>query len=269
MARGVLKQWVDFGETVRRNRSGLGLSQHELGKLMNVSGGMVGHIERAVRPATRRQVDKLEELFTTDGSLLRMWMDVLKHRNVPDWFRNALSTERRAVAISQYQSILVPGLLQTAAYAEVLVRAWQPRASDAEVTQVVDTRTSRLSELKSKRPTLWFVVDEVVLRRPLGSPAAMREQLDHIAKLIEAGTVRFQVLPTRLTHPGMCPPFRIMSLSVTQTVVFVEHALGDVLRGEPHDVSQMGALFGAMQADALAPAESLRRIHEMRKEYAS
>jgi len=60
-----------------------------------------------------------------------------------------------------------------------------------------------------------------------------------------------------------------MSLSVTQTVVFVEHALGDVPRSEAHDVSQMSALFGAMQADALAPVESLHRIHEMRKEYAS
>ncbi|MFJ9554627.1 Scr1 family TA system antitoxin-like transcriptional regulator [Nocardiopsis sp. NPDC101807] len=267
MADQVLKQWVQFGETVRRYRVEQGFSQQELGKRINVSGGMVGHIERAVRPATRSQVDKMEALFPTEGSLLRLWVDVHRNRNVPDWFRNALSTERRAVAISQYQSILVPGLLQTAAYAETLVRAWQPRATEAEVTQVVETRTSRLPELKSRRPTLWFVVDEVVLQRPLGSPAAMGEQLDHIVELIEAGTIRFQMLPTRLTHPGLCPPFRIMSISDTQTVVFVEHALGDVARGEAHDVSQMSALFGAMQADALAPVESLYRIREMRKEY--
>ena len=268
MEKNVLKQWVEFGDEVRRNRLELGLSQQELGKLISVSGGMVGHIERAARPATRSQVDKMEELFTTNGRLLSLWLNVLKNRNVPDWFRNALATERRARDIAQYQSILVPGLLQTSAYAEVLVRAWQPRATDDEVSQIVGTRLSRLPELKRTRPTLWFVVDEAVLRRPLGSLQIMASQLDHIAELVDAGTIRFQVLPTRLTHPGLCPPFRIMSISDTQTVVFVEHALGDVARNEAHCVSQMRSLFGAMQADALAPVESLHRVREMRKELA-
>ena len=73
----------------------------------------------------------------------------------------------------------------------------------------------------------------------------------------------------RMTHPGMCPPFRIMSLSNAQTVVFVEHALGEVARSEAQDVSRMSARFGAMRADALAPVESLYRIREMRKECAA
>ncbi|GAB2520806.1 hypothetical protein GCM10026982_54710 [Nocardiopsis aegyptia] len=113
MAQKVHKQWVPFGHEVRRNRSELGLSQPELGKLIQVSGGMVGHIERAVRVATRDQVDAMEAVFTTDGALLRMWSEILKYRSVPDWFQNALSTERRADLVHQYQSILVPGLLQT------------------------------------------------------------------------------------------------------------------------------------------------------------
>uniref|UniRef100_UPI001F257A33 DUF5753 domain-containing protein n=1 Tax=Nocardiopsis sp. FR26 TaxID=2605987 RepID=UPI001F257A33 len=180
--------------------------------------------------------------------------------------QNALSTEGRAGQICQYQSILVPGLLQTPDYAEVLVRAWQPRASDDEVEQVVQTRTGRLPNLLDRKPSLWFVVDEVVITRPVGSHQIMAAQLEHIADLAESGSIRFQILPQRLIHPGMCPPFRLMTLADGQAVVFVEHALGDEARSSVDDVSQMRLLFGAMQADALAPSQSIQRLREIGKE---
>jgi transcriptional regulator with XRE-family HTH domain len=267
MEKKVHKQWLPFGREVRRNRDEQGWSQAELGKRIRVSGGMVGHIERAVRVPTRDQVDAMESVFPTEGSLLRMWTEILKYRSVPDWFQNALSTEQRAQLVYQYQSILVPGLLQTSAYAEVLVRAWQPRATDEEVERIVQTRTKRLPAMLARRPTLWFVVDEVVVTRLVGSHAIMAEQLEHIATLAESGSVRFQVLPTTLRHPGLCPPFRIMAASGAE-VVFVEHALGDEARSEREDVAQMRTLFGAMQADALAPRESIDRIREIRKDLA-
>ncbi|GAB2520799.1 hypothetical protein GCM10026982_54700 [Nocardiopsis aegyptia] len=139
--------------------------------------------------------------------------------------------------------------------------------SDEEVERVVQTRTGRLPSLVDRKPTLWFVVDEVVATRPVGSHAIMAEQLEHIAAVAESGIVRFQLLPTRLTHPGMCPPFRIMGVSGVE-VVFVEHALGDVARSERDDVAQMRGLFGAMQADALPPRESIDRIREIGKDLA-
>ncbi|WP_160051100.1 helix-turn-helix transcriptional regulator [Nocardiopsis sp. FR26] len=88
------KQWVAFGREVRRHRDELGLSQAELGKHLRVSPGMVGHIERAVRVATRDQVDKMEEVFATNGSLLRRWTEIIKNRNIPDWFQMSTTAEK-------------------------------------------------------------------------------------------------------------------------------------------------------------------------------
>ncbi len=55
---------------------------------------MVGHIERAVRVATRDQVDKMEEVFATNGSLLRRWTEIIKNRNIPDWFQMSTTAEK-------------------------------------------------------------------------------------------------------------------------------------------------------------------------------
>ena len=261
----VLKQWVPFGDEVRRRRVEMGMSQTNLGKKARVSGAMIGHIERAVRAPTRAQVDRFDEVFTTNGAMLRLWSSTLSNRNVPEWFQNALATEERAQQVLQYQPILVPGLLQTERYARVLIRAWQPRAPETEVDQLVYTRTRRLPALLARRPTLWFVVDEVVVRRPVGPEDVLAEQLDHIADLAEQDSIRFQVIPQRPLHPGICPPFRMMVVG-EETVVFVEHALGDVARSDHEDVAQMRTLFGAMQADALAPSDSVEHIREIRKE---
>ncbi|QVJ00289.1 helix-turn-helix transcriptional regulator [Nocardiopsis eucommiae] len=266
MQKKVLPQWVAFGTEVRSQRDELGLSQAGLGKMISVSGAMIGHIERGTRATSRKQVDKLEEVFATDGDLLRRWKYALKSHTVPDWFKNALATEERAHSVSQYQPILIPGLLQTERYAEVLIRAWQPSADDAEIAEQVRTRTKRLPALLKRRPSLWFVVDEVVVTRQVGSSAIMAEQLEHIAGLVEDGQIRFQVLPQRPLHPGICPPFRLMELTGGKSVVFVEHALGDEARNEVPDIMQMRRLFGAMQADALAPVETSDYIHSIRKE---
>lgn len=266
MAKNQLTEWVPFGEEIRRRRVELGLSQSRLGKEIQVSGAMVGHIERAARAPSRDQVDKMEALFATGGYLLNRWKNTLQSSTVPDWFQNVLATEERAEAIFQYQPILIPGLLQTERYAEVLIRAWQPAADDAKVAELVETRTKRLPSLVRRRPTLWFVVDEVVVTRLVGSSAIMTEQLEHIADLVESGTVRFQVLPQRPQHPGICPPFRLMELPEDRSVVFVEHALGDEARSQDKEVSQMRRLFGAMQADALAPVETEYYIHSIKKE---
>ncbi|MFY7069206.1 helix-turn-helix domain-containing protein [Nocardiopsis changdeensis] len=260
------KQWISFGQEIRRNRLELGISQAELGKRIQVSGAMVGHLERAIRVATRDQVDALEAVFATEGSLLRRWSSAIKSRSVPDWFQNALASEGRAEQTFQYQSILVPGLLQIPSYAEALVRAWQPQASDEEVDQIVQTRTRRLAALLPRKAALWFVVDEVVVTHPVGSLTVMADQLEHIAELADRRSIRFQVLPQRLLHPGICPPFRLMFLREEQAVVFVEHALGDVARSGTQDVAHMRTLFGAMQADALPPSDSIERIREIRKD---
>ncbi|WP_150252286.1 helix-turn-helix domain-containing protein [Nocardiopsis deserti] len=260
----VQQQWVPFGNEVRRLRNEAGFSQAALGVKLQISAGMVGHIERAVRSATRAQVDKMEVAFATDGELLRLWSEITRNRTVPHWFQDVLLMERKSRRIEEYHPILVPGLLQTAEYAEVLVRSWQPQASDDEVREIVDSRVQRLTVIKERRPALWFIVDEVVVTRAVGSVKIMADQLHQIIGLAQDGTIRVQVLPTRLRHPGICPPFRVMALD-TQSVVYAEHALGGQTESNPEEVAKMMVRFGAMQADAMSPDDTVAYLEELQK----
>lgn len=264
MTSSVQQQWIPFGSEVRRLRIEQGFSQAKLGTKINVSAGMVGHIERATRPANRAQVDKLEEVFATGGELLRIWSEIMRRRNVPEWFQDALLMERQSQRIEEYHPILIPGLLQTEAYAEVLIRSWQPQATDKEVSGLVNGRLQRLDYLRARRPALWFIVDEIVVTRPVGSFEILDKQIRKIVGLAQDGTIRFQVLPTRPRHPGMCPPFRIMSLK-EQRVVYVEHALGGQTESASEKVTKMGVRFGAMQADALSPDDTVVYLEKLRK----
>ena len=206
----------------------------------------------------------MEVAFATDGELLRLWSEIIRHRHVPRWFQDVLLMERKARRIEEYHPILVPGLLQTGEYAEVLVRAWQPQATDDEVREIITSRTQRLAAIRERRPALWFIVDEVVVTRAVGSVEIMADQIRQIIGLARDGTIRMQVLPTRLRHPGMCPPFRVMALDA-QSVVYAEHALGGQTESDPDEVTRMMVRFGAMQADAMSPDDTVAYLEELRK----
>lgn len=264
MGNRVHPQWKPFGNEIRRLRVQAGLSQAEVGARLQLSGGMIGHLERAARIANRQQVDALENLFATNGELLRQWTETLDDRKVPDWFKDVLVMERRSDEIREYQPILIPGLLQTSDYARVLITARQIRATKEQVDEVVKVRTERLPNIAPNAPALWFVVDEIAVTRVVGDKKIMRDQLGRIVSLAESGTIRFQVIPTEVRrHCGLCSPLRVMTLRGGSKVVHMEHMLGGATFDKPESVEPVLSLFGALQAEALSPGRSTDLIQKV------
>jgi transcriptional regulator with XRE-family HTH domain len=258
MADTVHQEWKPFGREIRKLRVRAGLSQSALGVKMQLTGGMVGHLERATRVPMRDHVDKLDEIFATGGELVQQWLEVRDGRAVLPWFRDSLLMERRCRAISEYHSILVPGLIQTPNYTRVLVAARQLRKTPEEIEEVVKLRADRLPAIRQNRPALWFVVDEVVITRVIGDEATMHEQLAHIMALAEDGTIRFQVIPGDVRrHCGLCSPFRLMTMQDNRKAVRMEHTLGGTSFDKADEVEEMAELFGALQAEALSPTRTL------------
>ncbi|OLT26902.1 hypothetical protein BJF83_19955 [Nocardiopsis sp. CNR-923] len=167
--------------------------------------------------------------------------------------------ERKAEQIREYQSILFPGLIQTPDYARVLVKARNPLASEDEVEELVTARTDRIGELRERGSLLWFVVDESVVHKPIGSPKILAEQLQWIENLAQSGTIRFQVLPLA-HHPGLCAPFRLVTLDKRRMVLYAEHAVGGEILESLDLVSETLTLFSAMQAEALSSQASVELI---------
>ncbi|QVQ51133.1 helix-turn-helix transcriptional regulator [Spiractinospora alimapuensis] len=257
--------WERFGEELRKLRTVAGMTQTRLAQQINLSQSMVGFIERGERPPQRQHVEALEEVFATDGSLLRKWSHIKERENLPDWYRQVVASEERAREIRMWHPTLVPGLLQTPEYASVVFQAGRPLDTDDEIAKDVAARVARFDQLtKRGGPRLWAAVDETVIRRSVGDRKVTRSQLLRLIELARAGTVRIQVVPTETPHhPGLAGPFRLVTFDDREAMVYVEHAAGGELISDGVEVRRLSALFGELQAWALTPRESIGLIEEV------
>jgi transcriptional regulator with XRE-family HTH domain len=260
-------RWRQFGRETRRLRELAGMTQRQLAVQINLHHTMLGSLERGTRTPKREHADTLDAALQTGGILRRLWQDLSAQRDVPDWFRSAVQLERRSREIKEYSPATIPGLLQTPGYAEALVKFRLPRATPDEIKEVVTGRTGRIRALRETTPLLWFIVRQSVLEQGTHAPATMHEQLDHIRTLASEGTIRIQVLPhsAPVAPPGT--PFRVLTLSGTQTVAYVEHALGGETYDSPEQVGDLTTLFSALQAEALAPGASIDLIKTINGEH--
>lgn len=244
------------------------MSLAEVGERLGVTGSMVGAIERATRVPKRQHVDKLEALFATNGALLSFWKDTRLEGDVPEQLKSALSLERKATQIREYQSIIFPGVVQIPDYARALVKARTPEATSEEVEEIVHARVVRLDALRHRSVRMWFLVDEVVLTRPVGSVEVLIEQLSWIQKLVEKGTIRFQAIPLD-GAPGLCSPYRVVDLGPRRQALYLEHAMGGEIVDSETTVRDARDLFSAMQGEALSTRSTLELISQIKERQAA
>ncbi|WP_435111598.1 helix-turn-helix domain-containing protein [Nocardiopsis synnemataformans] len=268
MPQDVKAKWVPFGKAVRKLRDERGMSLAEVGERLGVTGSMVGAIERAIRIPKRQHVDKLEALFATDGDLVSFWKDTKLEGGVPEQLKSALSLERKATQIREYQSIIFPGVVQIPEYARALVKARTPEATDEEVEEIVHARVIRLDALKQRSVKMWFLVDEVVLTRSIGSREVLAEQLGWVENLVRNGTIRFQAIPLD-GAPGLCAPYRVVDLGTRQQALYLEHAMGGEIVDSEKTVKRAFDLFSAMQGEALSTRSTLELISQIKEQQAA
>ncbi len=247
-----------------------------------------------VTPLTVRRMEKAEvglripyvrELLRTYGvsgaetdDFLRMAKEAnqpgwwYKYRTVlPDWFRAYVSLESDATVIRIYEPHYVPGLLQTPDYARTLFRIGFPNESEEAIERRVTLRTTRADLLTTpKAPAMWAVLEESVLRRPVGGPHVMRAQIDRLIDAIDLPNVKVQIMPFSAgPHPGAFGPFHYFRFGFTELpdIVYTENLTGAVYVDQADDV--VGYLETldrmAVQADPVDRTRSL--LVKMRKEY--
>lgn len=241
------------------------MSLPEVGKRLGVTGSMVGAIERATRVPKRQHVDKMEVLFATNGALLSFWKDTRLEGNVPEQLKSALSLERKSTQIREYQSIIFPGVVQTPDYARALVKARAPEATPDEIEEIVHARMIRLDALRERSVRMWFLVDEVVLTRTVGSAAVLVEQLSWVQELVENGTIRFQAIPLD-GAPGLCAPYRVVDLGPRRQALYLEHAMGGEIVDSETTVREAYDLFSMMQGEALSTRSTLELISQIKEQ---
>ncbi|MGP4002968.1 helix-turn-helix domain-containing protein [Streptomyces sp. 8N706] len=254
-----------FGSRVRRLRTAAGLTQAELGEKTHVVSTRITQIERCsgAKP-TRDMARALDDALGADDLLVDLWPYVYRE-TFPDWSRAFMEHAARAVSIGQYAAHVVPGLLQTEDYARAVLRLDALLSDEEQLEERVAARLGRQERLASPdRPYLWVVLDEAVLRRPVGGRAIMREQL---ARLLEAAAephITVQVLPfDQGEHEAMGGSLTLLSLPDATEVAYTEGADYGQLIEEPADVRRYSVIYDRLRAVALPPLMSLDMIRSV------
>ncbi|MFD0884346.1 Scr1 family TA system antitoxin-like transcriptional regulator [Streptosporangium algeriense] len=255
-----------FGRELARYRKEARLSQARLAQRIGCSPSLIGHIEtgnRLPQPDFAEACDRIFEL-SEKRHFVRLRHQISESPYGPKWFlRWVEEIEPRAIGLRTWDPLLVPGLLQTEAYARAVFRG-HSTTPEKEVEKQVNARMQRTLILsKEDPPTLWVLIDEHVLHRPIGGAHVMREQLDHLVTVAGLRHVIVQVVPydTPCTD-GLMSGFVIAELADEPTAVSVESAATGEVSADTEVVSLILGRYDRIRAEAYRPSESLTKIKE-------
>jgi transcriptional regulator with XRE-family HTH domain len=259
-----------LGAELRRLREATGLTCEQVAAHLDCSASKISRIETARVPARSLDVQALcglyhasQEQTASLAALAReskqagWWQrfdDIL-----PDWFETFVGLEAAAAAIRTYEVQLVPGLLQTEAYARAVLERGDLSAG-TNIDRVVAMRRTRQEILTAENPPrYWAVISEAAVRRLVGGPATMRDQLLHMAEMSEIRNVTVQVIRNETgAHPAMNSPFAILGFPdrADPEVVFLDYLTGAVYLEKPDEVGRYSLAFNHLVAAAASAHES-------------
>ncbi|WP_189934970.1 helix-turn-helix domain-containing protein [Streptomyces sulfonofaciens] len=194
-----------------------------------------------------------------------------KYRDVlPDWFSAYVSLESEATVIRVYEPHYVPGLLQTHDYTAALMRVGFPNEPREDIERRVALRMRRQDLLaKPESPALWAIVEETVLRRPVGGAEVMRAQIDRLVEACDLPKVRIQVMRHSAgAHPGAFGPFHYFRFGFSELpdVVYTESLVGAVYADQPAEVVTYLEVLDRMTVQAEPVSRTREILAELRKE---
>ncbi|SED39309.1 DNA-binding transcriptional regulator, XRE-family HTH domain [Streptomyces sp. 3213] len=253
-----------YGFELRRYREAAGLTQRELGKIVNYTGSLIGQIETARKLPTLEFSQRVDAALDTGGLLTRL-LDLVLRSQLPAWFRQVGELEARAVEICSFESLMIHGLLQTEEYARtVLGTLDQSNLDDRTAVRVGRQRIFA----KEEPPVFWVILSEAALYLEIGGRRTMRNQLARLLTYENNPRVNIQILPFSAgTHAGLQGSFNVYRFENDPPVVYTESYGSGHPTANPETVKDCSLRYDHLQATALSlrdSAELIRRVMEER-----
>lgn len=256
---------------LRGLRASAGLSREEVVERTGVNVATLYRIEHGrVRPQARTlqallqaygvNTDQASELLALSReSGQRGWLQGFT-ADLSDPYLTYISFENEARSIRNYESLLLPGLLQTRHYARAVFAVGLPGASPDEVERRVEVTMTRQAVLTRPEPVrLWAIVDEAALHRQVGGQTVMQDQLQYLTRAVASPAVTLQVISFQAgAHPGMPGSFTIVRFPGDQDpdVVYIGATAGEQLIEAEPEVARYNEAFQHLRAMALSPVDS-------------
>jgi transcriptional regulator with XRE-family HTH domain len=271
-----------LGAQLRRLREGAGISPEKAGYEIRSSRSKISRMETGRVGFKIRDVEDLLTLYGVVSPEERAKIMALARRSraaewwtqysdiLPDWFETYLALESAAVAIRSFEIQFVPGLFQTEDYARAVTRLGHQTAPAHEVERRVRLRRQRQDVLaRAHPPRVWAMLDEAVLRRPLGGTPVMHAQLRHLAEVARMPHVTLQVVPfARGGHAGASGSFSILRFADADLpdVVFIEQLTSAVYLDQRPDVEHYLEIVDQLSGEALPPDATTRFLEQVARE---
>jgi Domain of unknown function (DUF5753)/Helix-turn-helix domain len=271
-----------LGAHLCRLRQARGITREVAGEAIRASYAKVRRLELGQVGFKERDVVDLLTLYGVDDERERVallslvgqanlqgWWHRYSHV-LPSWFEMYLGLEQAASLIRTYEVQFVPGLLQTEEYARAVAVLGQPDGSAEEVERRVGLRMRRQELLTGgQAPVLWAVMDEAVLRRPVGGPQVMRRQLEHLVEATQLANVTLQVVPFRRGgHAAAGGPFSILRFCEPDLpdIVYLEQLTSALYLDKREDIDHYLAVMERLCVEAEPPTETPKVLQTISKE---
>jgi transcriptional regulator with XRE-family HTH domain len=271
-----------LGSQLRRFREAAGVSPEQAAYEIRASRSKISRMEHGRVGFKGRDVDDLLTLYGIQDDQVRVklltyaqqastpgWWS--KYDDVlPDWFESYLGLEGAASVIRTFELQFVHGLFQTEAYARAVTTLGNKSASPEEVDRRVSVRLKRQDVLAGfEPPQVWSVMDEAVLRRPVGGRAVMRDQLTHLIEVASLPRVTIQVVPFALGgHAAAGGSFTVLRFAEPEVpdIVYIEHLTSALYLDGREDVDHYLEVMNDLSTEALTPARSAALLAEITQE---
>ncbi|MDJ0461984.1 helix-turn-helix transcriptional regulator [Streptomyces sp. H27-C3] len=255
----------------KRARKRSGLTFRALAEKLGFPHTYLSRVESGEQLPSAALAETMDAFYETDG----LFSDLAAvaramAAETPKWGHKVLEAEKRAGRIQTFNSSVVPGLLQIEPYTTALYVESMPGKDAENIALQVAKRAHRRAVLDSAQPPLyWAIMDEAALRRPVGGPSVMAEQIRHILQMIESkSAVQVQVAPfSRGVHPLMGGSLSLLTLRDGATFAYVESFASGVSVETPADVLELTTLLDIARSQALDGGESVSLLNAYLKEY--
>lgn len=262
-----------LGTELRRLREEAALTLEDVEEHTGISSSKVSRIESATRGVRPADVDQLTEVYgapqslraflagiARDGTDRRGWWQTY---DLPAVYADLISLETDATSVRTFEPLLIPGLLQTAAYARAAIQAHNPMATAEEVAALVDVRSARQAVLTKPEPLkVRAIIHEAAFLASIPGQGVLRDQVQRLLDVAEHPNVTIQVLPVNSSlHPGTTGAFTILGFGQPGLdVVLLEQLESSLYIEESHAVERYVDAFERLTASALPFEESLTLI---------
>jgi transcriptional regulator with XRE-family HTH domain len=263
---------LQLGARLRTLRLAQGVTRDKAGYEIRASESKISRMELGRVSFKERDVIDLLKLYgVEDAGERERLLTLAREANTPgwwhsygdvlsSWFQNYLDLEQAAELIRTYEIQFVPGLLQTDAYARAVITLGHGGATSEEIDRRADLRMARKQMLqRDESPRLWAVLDEAVLRRPIGGKEVLREQIESLLTMCAQPSVRLQVIPfSSGGHAAAGGAFTILRFPYPDMpdVVYLEHLTSGLYLDKREDVDQYAAAMGRLTIEAEPPART-------------